>query len=140
MVFSMIVRKIKPISDIDVIENHAPNLYRKLNKLSEITLRVKGRKSGKNISRPVWFVNEDNTLYLLPNRGSDTAWYKNLLVDPTLKISADSVQTSARGKPITASDRVQDIVCKFQSKYGELNKYYTKFDVAVEVPLNYLDT
>ena len=117
-----------------------PDLYRKLNKLSEITLSVKGRKSGKNISRPVWFVNEDNTLYLLPNRGSDTAWYKNLLVDPTLKISADSVQTSARDTPITASNRVQDIVGKFQSKYGELNKYYTKFDVAVEVPLNYLDT
>jgi len=32
------------------------------------------------------FVHEGNTLYLLPVQGSDTNWYKNLLVDPTLKI------------------------------------------------------
>jgi CubicO group peptidase (beta-lactamase class C family) len=32
-------------------------------------------------------VHEGNTLYLLPVQGSDTNWYKNLLVDPTLSIS-----------------------------------------------------
>jgi len=35
------------------------------------------------------------------------------------------------------SNRVDNIVRKFKSKYGEeeVKKYYTKFDVAVEVPL-----
>jgi hypothetical protein len=33
---------------------------------------ITGRKSGRDIPRPVWFVHEHNTLYLLPNYGSDT--------------------------------------------------------------------
>ena len=113
------------------------DLHRRLNTANEITLSVKGRKSGKDIPRPVWFAYEGNTLYLLPVQGSDTSWYKNLLVDPTLKISVNGIEISARGKPITDSNRVDDIVRKFKSKYGEgdVKRYYTKFDVAVEVTL-----
>lgn len=113
------------------------DLHERLNRAYEITLSVKGRKSGKDIPRPVWFVHEDNTLYLLPVQGSDTSWYKNLLVDPTLKISVNGIELSARGKPITDSNGVDDIVRKFKSKYGEgdVKRYYTKFDVAVEVTL-----
>jgi hypothetical protein len=82
-------------------------------------------------------VHEGNTLYLLPVQGSETSWYKNLLADPTLKISVNGVETPASGKPITDSNKVNDIVRKFKSKYGEgdVKKYYTKFDVAAEVPL-----
>jgi hypothetical protein len=43
-----------------------------LDRTSEIELTVKGRKSGQDISRPVWFVHENNTLYLLPVQGSET--------------------------------------------------------------------
>jgi hypothetical protein len=114
------------------------DLHQRLNRESEITLSVKGRKSGKDIPRPVWFVHEGNTLYLLPVQGSDTNWYKNLLVEPTLKISVNGEEEiPARGKPITDSNRVDDIVRKFESRYGEgdVKKYYPKVDVAVEVPL-----
>src|ERR671933_2474477 len=108
------------------------DLRHRLDRADEIKLSVKGRKSGTDIARPVWFVHEDNTLYLLPVQGSDTNWYKNLLADPTLKISVNGVETPAKGKPITDSSRVNDIVRKFKSKYGEgeVKKYYTKFDVA----------
>src|SRR6476646_4421739 len=95
-------------------------LHQRLKKLYELTLSVKGRKSGRDIARPVWFVHEGNTLFLLPVQGSNTNWYKNLLVDPTLKISVNGVETPARGKPITDSDRVDDIVRKFISKYSEV--------------------
>ncbi|MFL6399921.1 MAG: nitroreductase/quinone reductase family protein [Nitrososphaeraceae archaeon] len=113
------------------------DLHQRLNRASEITLSVKGRKSGRDIPRPVWFVHEGNTLYLLPVQGSDTNWYKNLLVDSTLKISTNGTEIPARGKAITDSNRVDDILRKFKSKYGEgeVKKYYTKFDVAAEVPL-----
>ena len=114
-----------------------PDLRQRLNSANEITLSVKGRKSGSDIPRPVWFVHEGNTLYLLPVQGSDTNWYKNMLVDPTLKISVNGVEISARGKRITGSNRVDDVIRKFRSKYGEgqLKKYYSQFDVAVEVLL-----
>jgi hypothetical protein len=114
------------------------DLYQRLNRVDQIRLSVKGRKSGRDIPRPVNFVHEGNTLYLLPVQGSDTNWYKNLLVDPTLKISVNGAEIpAARGKPVTDSNRVDDIVRKFKSKYGEgeVKKYYPKVDVAVEVPL-----
>lgn len=113
------------------------DLYQRLDRVYEITLSVKGRKSGRDIPRPVWFVHEGNTLYLLPVQGSDTNWYKNLLVDPTLKISVNGVEMPRRAKPITDRNSVDDIVRKFKSKYGEgdVKKYYPKVDVAVEVPL-----
>ncbi len=113
------------------------NLHQILNRVSEITLSVKGRKSGIDIPRLVWFVNEGTTLYLLPVLGSDTNWYRNLLVDPTLKFSVNSVEVPARGKRITDGNKVDHIVRKFKSKYGEseVKKYYAKFDVAVEAQL-----
>ena len=113
------------------------DLHRRMNKANEITVSVKSRKSGTDIPRPVWFVNEGNTLYLLPVQGSDTNWYKNLLVAPLLKISVNGVEISERGRRITDSKRVDDIVSKFRSKYGEgdVKKYYPKTDVAVEVQL-----
>jgi hypothetical protein len=112
------------------------DLPQRLDKVNELELSVKVRKSGREISRPVWFVHEGSTLYLLPVQGSDTNWYKNLLVDPTLKISVNGTEIAVKGKPITDSNRVDDIVRKFKSKYGEgqVKKYYPKLDVAIEVP------
>jgi deazaflavin-dependent oxidoreductase (nitroreductase family) len=103
-------------------------------KSMEIELTVTGRKSAREISRPVWFVYEDNALYLLPVQGSDTNWYRNVLKNPVVKISVDGRQFSGNSKPITDSDMVKEVVKKFISKYGEsdVNKYYTKFDVCVE--------
>jgi hypothetical protein len=72
---------------------------------------------------------------LLPNYGSDTNWYKNFRANQTLKISVNGKEIPARGKPITDSVRVRDVMSKFSSKYGDVRKYYPKPDVAVEVPL-----
>jgi hypothetical protein len=80
-------------------------------------------------------VHEGNTLYLLPNYGSDTNWFKNLQVGPTLKISVNGEEIPARGKLITDTNRIDYIVGRFKSRYGELKKYYPKVDVAIEVQL-----
>ena len=109
-----------------------------LDRTSEIELTVRGRKSRQDISRPVWFVHENNTLYLLPVQGSETNWYKNMLKDPTIKIAINGkMQITKTAKPITDSNKVKDIVDKFRSKYSssEVKKYYTKLDVGVEVAL-----
>jgi F420H(2)-dependent quinone reductase len=114
-------------------------IYEMLDRAREIGLTVKGRKSGNDISRPVWFVRERNTLYLLPVNGSDTNWYKNMLVNPVLKLSLNGTEIllSTKGRSITDGNKVADIVRRFKSRYGEgeVKKYYTKFHVAVEVPL-----
>lgn len=125
------------IAEAHIVVMSEGDIHQKLNRASEITLSVKGRKSGKDIPRPVWFAYEGNTLYLLPVQGSDTNWYKNMLAGSNLYISVNGVKVPATGKPITDSNDVKEVVSKFKSKYGEgdVKKYYTKFDVAAEVPL-----
>ena len=56
-----------------------------LSTIEEIDLTVTGRKSGRTSSRPIWFVYEQGKLYLLPVADSDTNWYKNVFVNPTLQ-------------------------------------------------------
>jgi hypothetical protein len=55
-----------------------------LNNADEIELTVTGRSSGRPISRPVWFVQEGGTLYLLPVTGGDSRWYQNVLKTPAI--------------------------------------------------------
>jgi deazaflavin-dependent oxidoreductase (nitroreductase family) len=113
------------------------NLKDRLTRYREINLSVIGRKSGKTISIPVWFVLDDEKLYLLPVHGSDTQWYKNVLRNPSIRIDAQGAQAEFRTKPIPESKAVKSVIEKFREKYGvgDVKKYYSKFDVAVSVEL-----
>ena len=108
------------------------NLKDRLARYREIKLSVIGRKSGKTISNPVWFVAEGDTLYLLPVHGSETQWYKNVLKNPSIRIDARGAEAECRAKPITKSDSVKSVIERFRGKYGaaDVKKYYSKFDVA----------
>jgi deazaflavin-dependent oxidoreductase (nitroreductase family) len=109
------------------------SLKDRLSQVSEITITVTGRKSGRTISIPVWFALEDNKLYLVPVSGSDTQWYKNVLKNPSIRIDADSAKAELTAVPVTDPKQVLSIVEKFRAKYGagDVKKYYSKFDVAV---------
>ena len=72
---------------------------------NEIDLTVRGRNSGQDISRLVWFVHEDDKLYLLPVQGSDTNWYRNVLENPTVKISLRGQELNRKAKTITDDKR-----------------------------------
>ena len=104
---------------------------------SEIEVTVTGRRSGREISNPVWFVQEEDKLYLLPVRGSDTQWYRNVVKNPTIRVAADGAERTAQATPITDPAAVAEVEHKFRAKYGDANvdRYYPKRDVAVEVPL-----
>ncbi len=105
----------------------------RLSRSSEITISVTGRKSGRAISRPVWFVSEDDKLYLLPVEGSDTQWYKNVLKNPAIRIEARGAKAEFQAVPVTDAGQVSSVVEKFRAKYwaSDVKKYYSKFDVAV---------
>ena len=104
----------------------------------EINISVTGRKSGRTISVPVWFVFEDDTLYLVPVGGSDTQWYKNVLKNPAISIDARGAEAEWKAVAITDKKQVSSIVEKFREKYGaaDVKKYYSKFDVAVVVQIH----
>ena len=93
---------------------------------------VTGRKTGRVTSRPVWFVLEDNTLYLLPVKGSDTQWYKNVLENPSIRIGVRGGETEVKLTALADTKQVASVVEKFRAKYGpgDVKKYYSKLDVA----------
>jgi hypothetical protein len=62
----------------------------RLSRYREIDITVTGRKSGRAISNPVWFVVDGQKLYLLPVQGSDTQWYKNVLKNPAMLFRSPS--------------------------------------------------
>jgi deazaflavin-dependent oxidoreductase (nitroreductase family) len=105
----------------------------RLSRFREINISVTGRKSGRTISIPVWFVWEDNKLYLLPVQGSDTQWYKNVLKKPSIRIEARGAAAEVKVVPLSDAKQVSSVVQKFRAKYGasDVKKYYSKFDVTV---------
>ena len=107
----------------------------RLSRYREIKITVTGRKSGRSISIPVWFVLDDGNLYLLPVQGSDTQWYKNVLSNPMIRIDAQGAEAEFQAVPITDATPVSSVVDNFRDTYGakDVKKYYSKFDVAVLV-------
>jgi deazaflavin-dependent oxidoreductase (nitroreductase family) len=114
------------------------SLKERLARYRQIKISVIGRKSGRTISIPVWFVLEGEKLYLLPVQGSETQWYKNVLKNPSIRIDARGVEAKVRAVPITDANTVQSVIEKFREKYGakDVKKYYSKLDVAVVVELS----
>lgn len=109
----------------------------RLARYREIKISVIGRKSGKTISVPVWFVLDGEKLYLLPVHGSDTQWYKNVLKNPTMRIDARGAGAELRATTVTEAKAVKSVIEKVRGKYGagDVKKYYSKFDVAVVIQL-----
>ena len=105
----------------------------RLSRSREIEISVTGRKSGRTITIPVWFVLEGEKLYLLPVQGSDTQWYKNVLRNPAIRIKAGGAEAEFKLVPVTDGKQVSSVVEKFREKYGskDVKKYYSKLDVAV---------
>jgi len=103
----------------------------------EVEITVTGRKTGRQISHPVWFVQEEDSVFLMPVTGSDSDWYKNVRRTPMLQLAANGTALSSSATPITDADRVNHVVQLFREKYGaeKVESYYPKHDVAVQVPL-----
>ena len=113
------------------------DLKQALEQNREIELTVIGRTSGREISIPVWFVRDGEALYLVPVKGSDSDWYKNILKTPTIRLAAKTAQLEATVTPTSDTAKVEQVIDKFRAKYGarDVEAYYPKQDVAVEVPL-----
>ena len=113
------------------------SLKERLARYRQIKISVIGRKSGRTISIPVWFVLEGEHLYLLPVQGSDTQWYRNVLHNPQIRIEAQGVGAALQAAPLTGAKAVKSVVEKFREKYGatDVKRYYSTFDVAVVVEL-----
>jgi len=113
--------------------NKHDSLEDRLSRYRELTITVTGRKSGRSISNPVWFVFENGKLDLLPVSGSETQWYKNVLKNPRIKVEARGAEAELQAVAVTDAKQVSAVIEKFRNKYGagDVKKYYSNFDVAV---------
>jgi hypothetical protein len=108
-----------------------------LQSTKEIELTVTGRRSGRESSRPVWFAQEGDKLFLLPMDGQDSNWYKNVRQTPTIGLAAGGAEFRTEAKPIEDAAAVGEVVERFGARYGadQVSGSYPKLDAAVEVPL-----
>jgi hypothetical protein len=104
---------------------------------NEVELTVTGRKSGRESSRPIWFVEDGDRLLLLPVSGSDSNWYRNAVQTPEIRLATDGAEARMTARPIEDPAGVADAVEKFGEKYGadRVKEYYPNQDAALEVPL-----
>ena len=101
-----------------------------------IDITVTGRSSGRSLTYPIWFALDGDKLYLIPVKGSDTEWYKNVRKTPAIRLAAGGKTLTASPRFLTDQAQLDKVLEKFRDKYGRnVKSYYPKYDVAVEVPL-----
>jgi hypothetical protein len=114
-------------------------MLRRLRNGREINIAVKGRRSGRDIVLPVWFVLDEqrDCLWLLPIRGSRSPWFRNLEARPQVQVQAGGESISATAKVHRDPAIVHDVIERFKARYTarEFERYYRGVDVAIEVPL-----
>ena len=111
---------------------------RALKKANEIEITVTGRNTGKAITLPVWFVDEDDSLWLLPVKGSKTQWFQNVLKNPAITIKVGKEERALNAQVIKTPASVGKVVQSFQQKYKPdmVAKYYPgPLDTAIKLNL-----
>ena len=108
-----------------------------LKKRRQISITVIGRRTGRSITRPVWFVFEDNALWLVPVYGSQTQWYRNLQAHRSITIRVGSERRELRARLLKNAPAVRKVIRRFREKYTaeQIERWYTGLDVAVQIPL-----
>jgi len=109
----------------------------KLKQAREVIITVTGRVTGKKLSTPVWFVLEGDRVILLPVRGSESSWLKNLVKDHRIELAIGDTVIPSEARVVSDLLQVNNVFDRFRSKYRSMwsESYYTKRDVYVEVPV-----
>ena len=112
-------------------------LTQALKKRRQISITVIGRRTGRSIKIPVWFVSDDKALWLLPVNGSRTQWYRNLQKNRAITIQAGDEQRNLRARLLINAAAVRKVNQRFREKYtaAQIKRWYTGLDVAVQIPL-----
>ena len=114
------------------------NFLKTLRQSNEVKITVTGRKTGRKFSTPVWFVLEgEEKVILVPTKGSDNNWFKNLVKNPLIELSVGGIAFPSRATLVRDSNRVKKVIDQLRAKYESMwsESYYTKREVYVEIPL-----
>ncbi len=104
----------------------------------QISISVIGRRSGRAITLPVWFVLAEDALWLLPVYGSQTQWYRNLLMSPAITIKAGGERLTLQARALKGAQAVRRVIRWFRERYTPeiiARLYPGPLNVAVKVKL-----
>jgi len=90
---------------------------RALTKARQIRITLIGRKSGRMITLPVWFVHVEDTLWLLPVHGRQTQWYQNVQKNPTITIKVGKEERTVRARLLKSPSAIRKVVESFRKKF-----------------------
>ena len=112
-------------------------LLDRLNHSNEVNITVTGRRTKKRFSTPVWFVLDGEKVILVPMKGSDNEWFKDLVREPQIELGVDDTTIPFEATLVRDSTRVEKVLDGFRAKYKSMwsESYYTKRDVYVEIPM-----
>ncbi|HJQ83460.1 MAG TPA: nitroreductase family deazaflavin-dependent oxidoreductase [Candidatus Binatia bacterium] len=89
----------------------------RIERKSTVELTTTGRKTGKEHTRPVWFVVSDGRIVVQAGKDGKTDWYQNLLKTPTAVVRQGVYVFRVRAKPVADASRVEAIHRQFLDKY-----------------------
>ena len=109
----------------------------KLKLSGEVRITVRARASKRYVSTPVWFALDGGKTVLVPMKGSDSNWFKDLERDPRIELNIGDMAIPSKAKLVRNPKQVEKVLDKFREKYRSMwsESYYTKRDVYVEVPV-----
>src|SRR2546428_14186304 len=91
---------------------------------NEIEITVTGRTSGRSLTYPVWFALDGDKLSLIPVKGSDTDWYKNLRKTPTIRLAARGKTVTTSACLLTDEEQIVEVHVELRVKDGRNVKSY----------------
>jgi deazaflavin-dependent oxidoreductase (nitroreductase family) len=112
-------------------------LLDRLKHSNEVRITVTGRRTKKKFSTPVWFVLDGEKVILVPMKGSDNEWFKDLAKEPQIELGVDNTTIPSKATLVRDSTKVEKVLDRFREKYRSMwsESYYIKRDAYVEVPL-----
>jgi hypothetical protein len=110
-------------------------LLDKLRQSGEVNITVTGRRSKRKRSTPVWFVLDGTTVKLVPMKGAETPWFRNLAKDPEIGLGVTGTLVTAKAILNQDPKEAERILDRFRTKYKSMwsESYYPNRDVYVEV-------
>jgi deazaflavin-dependent oxidoreductase (nitroreductase family) len=107
-----------------------------LKRRRQVAITVTGRRTGRAITIPVWFVSDERGFSLLPVYGSKTQWYRNLQKDRAMTIHAGARRRDLRARLLNDKRAVSAVIRQFREKYTSegIKRWYSGLDVAVQIP------
>jgi len=106
--------------------------------LPTLILTVRGRKSGRSISKPLLYLDDGGRLYLVASYGgsdSPPAWYLNLTTNPEVEVQLGRGTRRCRARTLSPAERdaIWPKLVKMYPSYDEYQKNCARVIPVVEL-------